>query len=303
MPRIVYKLRFTTPVHFGAESGGNKLSSQSMAFRADLLFSALYLQGDGDALLKWVKNGRLWFSDAFPYHENTLYLPKPIGIWNRQIPADDPSVRKQLKKIAYIPIDQLNAFVHGNCDPASLRTSFGTGYEVTRVNRRDYDLPLPYQLAGFRFADGCGLYLIVSADEQAMEGFEKRLLSLSANGIGGKVSSGWGKFVFEKNELPEVLAQGLDNRQAACQMLLSTALPEDDELDSALRHGTWLLVRRGGFSYSPAANAHKKHTVFLLGAGSVFPKRFRGTMLDVGLDMPHPVWRCAMAGFMGVDVS
>ena len=302
MLRSLYKLRFTAPVHFGPESGGEKLSSHAMAFRADLLFSALFLQGDGDALLHWVQQGRLWFSDAFPYQESTLYIPQPVGIWNPQTMTDDPAVWKLFKHLAYIPLDQLGAYVRGQCDPASLKTSFGTGYEVTRVNRRDADQS-PYPVGCFRFADGCGLYIIVSADEQAMEGFDKRLLSLSANGIGGKVSSGWGKFVFEKAGLPPILAAGLDNHQAAYQLLLSTALPEDDALEEALSNGAWLLVRRGGFSYSTSAAAHKKHTVFLLGSGSVFSRRFRGTMLDVGLGMPHPVWRCAMAGFMGVDVS
>lgn len=292
MLRRVYKLHFITPVHFGAESGGDKLSSLSMSFRADQLFSALF----DDAMLDWVRDGSLWFSDAFPFHNNILYIPKPVGIWSRDI--GDPSVRKLFKKIEYIPLDQIDNYIHGKCDPKELRVSFGTRYEMTRLNKRDFELPLPYQVAGFRFADDCGLYVIAAGEEEAMEGFDRRMKSLS--GIGGKVSSGWGKFTVEEAELPLQLAAAMDNEQAPYQMLLSSALPREEELASVLETGTWLLVRRGGFAFSPSSNSHKKKTVFLLGSGSVFSHRFVGTMLDVGQSMPHPVWRYAMAGFMAI---
>lgn len=302
MLRKIYKLYFTTPVHFGTESGGDKLSSAAMTFRADTLFSALYLQGNGDELLNAVNCGRLWFSDAFPFSGEQLYLPKPMGIRNAANTLDDPSVRKLYKKLSYVPLSQLSAFMKGESSPERLQASFGTVFESVRVNRRDYDLPLPYQVAGFRFGDDCGLYLIVAAEDEGVSAlFESRLRSLSAEGIGGKTSSGWGKFVFESLPVPRELEEGLLNDQAPCQLLLSTALPAEEETEQALRTGNWLLVRRGGFSFSLSENAHKKRTLYLLGSGSTFAARFRGQVVDVARSMPHPVWRCAMAGFMGVD--
>lgn len=57
---------------------------------------------------------------------------------------------------------------------------------------------------------------------------------------------------------------------------------------------------RGGFATSERVNPLKKQTVYLLGAGSTFTHRFQGCLLDVGIGMPHPVWRYAKAMFMGV---
>lgn len=302
MLRNLYKLRFLTPVHFGADSGGDKLTAIAMTFHADTLFSALYLQGEGEKLLSAVSNGQMWFSDAFPYSGDQLYLPKPAGIRNAASTLEDPSVRKLYKRLSFIPLSQLNTFLRGESDPMKLQTSFGSEFETVRVNHRDFEQPLPYQITAYRFRDGCGLYLIVSAaDESVSSLFDRQLLSLSAEGLGGKVSSGWGKFDYEKLPLPQAMESGLDNDAASCQLLLSTALPLQEETEQVLQNGNWLLVRRGGFSFSTSGKVHKKRTLYLLSSGSTFAQRFHGQIINVAQNMPHPVWRYAMAGFMGVD--
>ena len=84
-------------------------------------------------------------------------------------------------------------------------------------------------------------------------------------------------------------------------MLLSTALPAEDELSSTLEDAFYMVVRRGGYISSEQSHPVKKQTVYFLNAGSTFRRRFTGTILDVGMDMPHPVWRYARAMFMGVN--
>ena len=299
----IYKLHFTTPVHFGDDSGGNLLTAVRMTFRGDVLFSALYMQGNAELFRQAVASGELWFSDAFPYCGDILYLPKPIGLWNRERNAGDPSMRKLFKKLQYIPMDHLTEFLHGMSDPRKLDCTFAVSHDTTRVNRRDFEDPLPYQVSAMRFVDGCGLYVIVqSLREEILTDFEQRLTLLSADGIGGRRSSGWGKFTWERFPIPDTLKKGLEDEEAPCQMLLSTALPRDNDLENAMEGACYLLVRRGGFTYSPLTQPTKKRTLYLFGAGSTFPKRFEGQLLDVGLNMPHPVWRYAEAGFMGVRI-
>lgn len=309
MRHAICKLTFTTATRFGSDAGGSSLTGTAMTFRADVLFSALFAallkQGEAEALLHSVNRGELAFSDALPWRDDRLFLPRPVGIFSRpdNPAAEDPSQRKLLKKIAFVPSDALADFMAGSAKLAELHAlnRFGQPFEVTRVNRRDDDQPLPYRVGGFRFDPNCGLYVVVSGADAALERFERGMLCLSADGIGGKTSSGWGKFTFETRHAPERLNRALDDVSAPRQMLLSTALPADDELEDALDGAYYTVARRGGFTSSEQNAPLKKRTVHLLGAGSTFRRRFAGTVLDVGVGMPHPVWRYARGMFMGVN--
>ncbi len=308
MRHAICKLCFNTAVRFGSDAGGGSLTSAGMTFRADMLFSALFKallpQGQADALLSAVQCGALAFSDAMPWKGERLFLPRPVGIFSKpDAPSsEDPSQRKLLKKIAFIPSDDLSDFMAGQADLQELHglNRFGSAFEETRVNLRDGDQPLPYRVGGFRFDEHCGLYLAVSGDGDALTLFTRGMTALSAGGIGGKASSGWGKFSLSIEPASAEWARALADEDAGRQMLLSTALPVTDELPDALDGACYTVVRRGGFTASEQINPMKKQTVYLLGAGSTFRRRFRGGMMDVGIGMPHPVWRYARAMFMGV---
>ena len=308
MRHAICRLSFDTAVRFGSDAGGSSLAGAGMTFRADMLFSALFSvlqpQGQSEALLYAVQAGELAFSDAFPWREAHLFLPRPVGIFSKpDNPAsEDPSQRKLLKKISFIPVDSLSSFMDGQSNLLELHrlNHFGSAFEQTRVNLRDGDQPLPYRVGGFRFDKDCGLYLIVSGSEAALTLFERGMASLSAGGIGGKASSGWGKFTMAVEPASPNWVRKLENEQAPLQLLLSTALPSADELSNALEGACYTVVRRGGFAASTQVHPLKKQTVYLLGSGSTFRHRFRGSLLDVGIGMPHPVWRYARAMFMGV---
>ena len=78
MEYVVYKLEFTTSVHFG----NGMLSDTGVTFYADTLFSALYIEamklGKENIFLSEVAQGKLLFTDAFPYIGEQYYLPKPM---------------------------------------------------------------------------------------------------------------------------------------------------------------------------------------------------------------------------------
>ena len=78
MEYAVYKLEFKTSVHFG----NGMLSDTGITFCADTLFSALYIEamkiGKDSIFLSEVTQGKLLFTDAFPYIGDQYYLPKPM---------------------------------------------------------------------------------------------------------------------------------------------------------------------------------------------------------------------------------
>lgn len=85
-------------------------------------------------------------------------------------------------------------------------------------------------------------------------------------------------------------------------MLLSSALPEGEELDMAMEGASYNLVRRSGYIASPsyADEWKRKKDLFVFAAGSCFEKRFKGNIYDVSIDGRHPVFRYEEALFMEV---
>lgn len=303
----IYKLHFLMPVRFGRDEGGELLTNARSTAHADTLFSAMYLSlmktGEADAFLNAVKDKEFQFSDTFPYCKDELYIPKPIGIFGKPVQTEDPGERKKLKRISYIPLSDLNAYLRGTPAIDKYRTSFGVEFEQQRVNLRDFDESKPYTVSGFRFFDDCGLYVIVTArTPQTIGLFEKALMLLSQDGFGGKVSSGYGRFEYEVKDAPLALSKALDDKTAPRQMLLNCALPGDEEGEAVLSDASYVLVRRGGYNNGLSDHVYKKRTVYLMSAGSTVQKRFKGCMMNVGDHSPHPVWRYAMGMFMGVKV-
>ena len=309
MRQAIFRLTFSTAARFGSDEGGASLAGARATVRSDALFSALFRAllplGRADALLEYARGGALAFSDGLPWRGEALFLPRPVGLFERpdNPAAEDPSKRKLLKKIAHIPADGLHDFLSGRADLERLyaQNRFGVPFEVTRVNTRDGADPLPYRVGGFRFDRDCGLYVAARGEGDALALLEEGLRYLSAEGIGGKTSSGWGKFSLAVEPVPAALANPMEDADAALQMLLNTALPADDELADALAGACYTVARRGGFATSAQGRPFKKRTVALMGAGSTFRRRFRGQVMDVGAGMPHPVWRCAVPLFMGVN--
>ena len=298
----IYKLRFHTPVRFGGGAG----SESQTAFHSDTLFSALYLAcmeaGKESELFSLVSGGSLRFSDALPYQGDTLYLPRPMGMYAKQLQTElDASSRKLLKKLAWVPAHRLSDWLEGRVSPNDLIVHFGVSEERTRVNRRE-EIPLPYPVQGFRFFDDCGLYIIAAGtDEASLSFMDDAMQLLSTSGIGGSTSSGWGHFQLERQELPQELRCALDDQQAAHYMLLSAAFPGEEEA-KVMESARYLLIRRGGFTAGRHEQPIKKKTAWLLAPGSIFDRRFEGIMEDAAIPQSaHPVWRCAKALMMGVN--
>lgn len=315
MKHLIYRLRFSTSVHFGR----GMLSESASCFAADTLFSAFYIEalklGREEELYSAVKSGALCFSDAFPFLKDRYFLPKPMFYVEPKAPGDSKE-KKRFKKIQYIPAELLEDFFRGelgaeHCDLGELGEANG---QMRVVLSRGWDnIPSygttalkadtrPYCVGDFFFREGNGLYLIFAL-ESDREGklIEVLFQSLSYSGIGGKRSSGKGRFSYERRELPEELQNAM-TREGKRYMLLCSALPAEEELESALEGASYLLQKRSGFilseNFSP--EQQKKRDLYTFRSGSCFRHRFQGGVYPVNEGGAHPVYRYARGLFLGV---
>lgn len=309
MEYSLYRLKFTTGLHIGNDRGGASLDDSRMTIHSDTLFSALCCECAGtegiSRLYEYFSDGSLVISDTLPYKEDEYFLPRPVLYTGNYKHEGKPDVRKVLKSIEFIPLSSFDEYLKGLSGSETSyipqKYEFGGLTSYTRVALKDP--PQPYQVAYWRFAENCGLYIIVQFESQeALSFFEDILSGFGLSGIGGKQSAGLGKFIVEKLTLPEKLKELLEDNGAEYQMLLGTALPDDKELHSALSGGWYTTIRRGGFvrSESYASRPLKKRTMYMLSPGSCLKQRFNGGIFDLSDGGAHPVWRCGKTLFAGV---
>lgn len=310
----LYKLSFKTGLHIGNSDGGPSLDDGGMTIKSDTLFSAICCEAAKnktiDKIYEYFNKNILNISDALPYSDMELYLPKPIlYIKNESKEEGDSSIKKALKAIEYIPLSLFERYLGGikggGIKPKEYKTSFGKMSVYTKVNKRDKAEPLPYHISSWSFKPNCGLYIILKyQDEKAKRLFSGLLINLGLSGIGGKHTSGLGKFHVKEETPPQKLLNLLMDKDAKYQMLLGTALPKDEELDEIVDKGWYKILRRGGFikSESYSDRQLKKKSIYMLSSGSIILKRFDGNILDLSHKGKHPVWRNTNTLFVGVNI-
>ena len=317
---LLYRLQFNTPVHFGSPDSALSLYSSEGHFRADTLFSALchtasQLHGESGVqrLIDLAKAGKLLLSDSMPWQGNTLYLPKPYctAKVKKEQPADQ---RKKLKKLVWIPVDRFDDYCSAmrtgelfSCEAPAL----GQSEEAVKAVVPDYQDAVPYPIGIYRFRENTGLYFLMECEDADRNWLRELITALGFSGIGGRVSSGYGKFaVMEEDDLAcstdpqrNWLGKAVQRTEGA-QLLLPTSLPAETELEAALDQAGYQLVRRAGFIASDtyAAAPMKKQTQHYLDAGSVLRLRFDGDVYPVAEKGSHRVYRYSKALFLGVTL-
>ena len=324
MNYYLYKLAFDTAVHFGGASSALSLYSSEDHFCADTLFSALChtalsLRGQTglEQLCRAAEEGKLLLSDSMPWKGDAYYLPKPAASakGEQEVPAEK---RKAIKKLKWIPAEEFAAFsasVRGEAayDAEQAQTDFGLSTGAAKVKIRQGMDSLPYQVGLFRFHEDAGLWFLAGCETEELGEYLQILIEgLSYNGIGGKTSAGYGKFHVEDriylnepfDHTTEWLFSALKDETAGRQLLLTTALPSDDELAALLPESEYMLVRRAGFvrSVDYAPENRRKATQLFLSAGSVLPGRFQAKLYEVGKAGTHPVYRLSAPLFLGVTL-
>ena len=303
MEYSIYKLDFQTGVHFG----NGMLNDSACTFLADQIFSALFIEalklGQHKEFYDMVKGGKVLFSDTFPYIGKQYMVPMPM-VYIEPVERGKSDQKKKMKKLKYLLIEDMESYLNGTLELTSdiYKNGFGKFVQQTMASVSGEEETKPYRVGTFYFKKNCGLYVIVAyqtSEECIM--VEELFEALSYTGIGGKKSIGLGKFTFRKAKIPEELLRRL-NDNSGRQMLLSVALPRDEELDEVLEKASYQLDKRSGFVASDtyAEEWRRKRDLYVLMAGSCFEQRFEGDIYDVSDGGNHPVYRYAKALLMEV---
>ena len=324
MKNYLFKLHFITALHIGNDSGRDNLASSETSIHSDTIFSALCTEAaryGQDILAKFVEmteTGDLVLSDALPFREDEYFLPKPA--YRKQIthPLSNPGDRKLFKKLDLIPISMFSGYLQASDDfPFDIRRAVSLQRDLVFPEKRQRasvigkDETEPYFVGSIVFNDDCGLYLLAElAGEEALPLLQKLLVSLSYSGIGGKRSSGFGKFSMEgpvilersEKQSEKLLEEYLTNQTASAYMTINTSLPGDEEMKEALKGGYFTLCRRGGFVESPeySKTPMKKRTVYALAPGAWVHQPYKGTFCNLAEGGHHPIYRCLKPLFLGV---
>lgn len=328
----IFSLAFDGPVHFGEASQGGGLEQAGMGYPADTLFSALCTELSAEGALadlarlrEGVTSGRLLLSDLLPWQvvgdEMAYYLPRPVLQLARRVQQPlayretcaQATARKRAKKLKYLRASRLADFLRamqadGRWEEET--PEFGAQALTERVNCRGA-ASLPYFVGTFSFCADAGLYLLAGMErEEDQDWLEALLRWLGYLGIGGKRSSGCGKFHLAEDalSLDEVglyaddaaLYRMLEDAAAPWQMTLSPLLPTREEIP-AVRQGSYALRHVGGF-VTEAAHAEKKRGVYLVEAGSCFRARPAGQVAVLGTSGGHEVLRYGKGLYVGVTV-
>ena len=322
MSYFLLKLAFDTAVHFGTSDTAAGADTSSLTLRADTIFSALChtaLATGGPArlsvLCSMVQQGELQLTDAMPWRGETLYLPKPLtsSVFNASLSTTE---RKTLKKLAWIPVSKFDAYMASlqqGMYPLDERDTapFGDAYEQAKASVAEGPNAQPYFVGLYSFRPDCGLYLVCRCEDTQWDLLVSLFRACGLSGIGGRVSTGYGKFHLDGvpvclNTSPDKqhrwMLRALDS-DVGPYLLLTSSLPTDSELEDALDDATFQLVRRAGFASTEFIDTpRKKQTQYYLAAGAVVQHTYHGALYDVGIGLPHPAYRYSIPLFMGVKL-
>ena len=248
-------------------------------------------------------------SDGLPYIGDTYYIPKPVIHIDHSRDESSSVAKKAFKRLSYVPVDKINDYLSGNIDPEvenekfSLIGRYGKRHLVSVRNGEDNSKP--YRVGDFRFNTGCGLYVILACENDELYYDISELIELIGySGIGGKTTSGMGKYTVCMKKVPETFLRSFEGEHDK-YISLSVCMGKKDELENVLENAGYILLKRSGFinSYTYADSFRKKNDFYCFAAGSCFETRFEGDVFDVSNGGAHPVWRYAKPLLMGVDIS
>ena len=156
-----------------------------------------------------------------------------------------------------------------------------------------------------------GSSLVFFSKTKIPKQFENIITSLQYSGIGGKRSSGYGKFEYDSFELgnnsnlSEKTLLELLNKIGKYNMSLSLISPNETDLEKNFSNSYYNLIKRNGYIYSVDYDDKllKRKNLVMFKEGSCFDVELEGTIHEVSdEDKKHPVYRYGKALKIGVAV-
>lgn len=321
-----YKLKFLSSFHIDA---GTMIDGPSELFiHSDTLFSAIVSAArkfyDDSVSSKFVKNGALVLSSAFPYYKDEFFVPKPL---NFSPNVTDYEVLKEIKKIKFISLEHykniLNGFDYSNSDYLnketakkfilnncwrSVKNSEGEiifkSSEVPHIvmDRITNKTQIFYKSEVYFNKDG-GLYFLAEVKDELLDKFETVLRFLGDEGIGADRTTGKGLFEVKIVENFSIPTPTESNNY---YYLLSLYSPTKDEFNNIDPHKSFYdFIVRGGWVSNKTLN-RKSFRMFIEGSVLFIKNKQKPIgeihkaleFKDYQNDLKHDVFRSGQAVFL-----
>lgn len=318
MKRLLVKLHFKDPVHFGESGIGMEESRHWL--HSDTLFSALInsasLWYDSEKIARWMHEftqGTPPFriSSAFPFTDNTYYLPKPLLIpplFKKQS-AFGAEYWKELKKLSFLPFELFKKWQHSQSFSESdmhrlLQVEPGFCYYIVPRVALDRTTSASeiYHCGLVRFQENAGLFCLLEVENPMESELFTMFQILGEQGLGGERTYGYGRFSVRFESMGPLFENLFEDIQVAtCFTTLSLLLPELEENTSlAEKFIAYGLEERKGWVFSMTSKKQaKKQTIWMLQEGSVYKQPLHGKVVEVTPQVwqkaPHRVYRYGLA--------
>jgi CRISPR-associated protein Csm4 len=275
----------------GSEFGGSSVLRGTI--HSDTLFSGIVNQWvkvpaayDIDHLISKLNSNSPPFriSSAFPYRGTEYYLPIPRGTdeWYMDISKDVP----------YLELSDFLELANGNRSRLAkipLKNpvaEFITGFTSPRVSiDRLANVSNPYQLTGWKMAEGSGLYLLLNIqDETLKDTLELCIRMLGDAGIGSDRNVGYGTFdpeispISDNSDWTELFLDRTGEEISYC--MLSLCCPANNsEAKEAISYG--IISRNGWILSNFSFMQMKRRECRMFSEGSLFKSPIKGCVADV----------------------
>lgn len=324
----IYKLNFTTPVHFGNARSDYGVSLTTI--QSDTMYAAI-ISCIAKLGYPIPENGDIGcvISSLFPFYQKTegqdgtYFFPKPLKA--ETLGKESVESAKRIKRVSWLDKDYFDKAINGkplfHSDEAlsdiksgkyltskkimeTKDDSISTSSESPRVKihkdpRKDSE---PFFMERVYFNDCSGLFFLADGDTTLLD---KGMELLQHEGLGTDRNVGNGFFEYSK---AEICLETPDDCQYA--MSLSTFIPEsEDQIKQLLsgEHAAYELLRRGGWITSFPYNRLRKNSIYAFSAGSIFfmddAPCHKGCIIDLSPEnVSHPVWRNGKAIFIPIKI-
>lgn len=320
------ELKFNSPLHLG--KAGIGMEAVENFIRSDTLFGGLChawaaVYGDNSLrqLLDSFRQGKPPFkiSSAFPYKDETFFLPRPLLPVRLPAGTDEPGVLKEVNRLAFVAVEMFKDWVRGKpVDVKSIprvKEKLIGAMAYHRVPRVQLDRVTAasslFHAGMVVFGAGAGLYCLVKAEDKSWrEKLEGVFAWLGENGLGGMRNIGYGQYEARWSEpgreWEELL--GCDSAHAGAWCLLSLVYPAPQERGNSLDGARFEVITRGGWATSPQTLQQvRRKSCRMFAEGSVLPYLPEGCIADVtpaGWDNSlHPLYRYGYAFAVPVEVN
>jgi len=312
MDIYLYKLNFTSPLHLGTEGIGQERIEPLL--HSDTLYNAIIINWSlifDDKIEAMAVNPLFKISSAFPFIDDKLFFPAPLGIFDKKMEDEDEDL-KFWKKLEWIPKETLDTYlkqgVLNDSDYTKLKKfldnpkyykknklNFGKEEERPRVtvNRVNNSSDEYFHSRDFVFKKDSGLFFLIEFDnEKLKQKFDASLSLLGDNGIGADRSIGKGLFDYTIGKIDLNIATEKDK-----SLLLSLYFPLQEEIENDLLiYSDYKLKERFGYIGWINSSGKKRNKIRMLAEGSVLNSKGRlgGSVVKVAsvkTGVPYDVYR------------